>query len=187
MTLTRLLLTGLIALAACSSPEKTARYVIDPPAAQQRLPNRLDLAELREVSLPQYASGQEIAYQTEDGALRSTPDNIWADDPPRAMTLVLARQISALSGATVVAEPWPLSNGPDRRIEVRVEQLLARADGVVRLSGVYFVSAADLGGGRDVVRRFDLSVPIEGECPPAIAAAQSRAIELLAERIAQLG
>ncbi len=189
--LIRFLLLGaaLSGLAACSDPEKTGRYVIETPVAAKSLPNRIGSAELREVSLPQYAAGQEIAWQTPDGALRSTPDNIWADDPPRAITLALARQISDLSGATVIAEPWPLSEGPQRRIEVRVEQFLARADGVVELAGSYYVAAADLGGGRDLVRRFDLTVPVAEAAlndPAAIARAQSQAVALLAGRIARL-
>lgn len=185
MTMFRVALIGLALLAGCSNPEKTGRYVIDPPTVQKQLPDRLGLTELREVSLPQYASGQEIAFQTEDGALRSRPDQIWADDPARAITLALARQISGLTGATVIAEPWPLAEPPLRRLEVRVEQMLPRADGVMRLSGQYFVSPSGYGG-RDVVRRFDLSVPITGEGPAGRAAAQSRAVALLAERIARL-
>lgn len=179
------LLTG---LAGCSNPEKTGRYVIEAPATTKSLPNRIGSAELREVSLPQYAAGQEIAWQTEDGALRSTPDDVWADDPARAVTLALARQISDLSGATVIAEPWPLAEPPGRRIEVRVEQFLARADGTVALGGSYYVSAADLGGGRDLVRRFALTVPIGAEPtdPAAIARAQSQAVAQLASQIARL-
>lgn len=173
-------------LGACSDPEATARYQIDPVPAEKTLPNRLGSAELREVSLPQYAAGQEISYQTEDGALRSSPDNVWADDPPRAITLALARQISTLSGATVIAEPWPLADEPQRRVEVRVEQFLAQADGQVRLTGVYYVSATGFSAGGDLVRRFDLRVPVAGEGPAEIAKAQSRAVALLAERIARL-
>ncbi|MBW0158019.1 membrane integrity-associated transporter subunit PqiC [Sedimentimonas flavescens] len=175
-----------LALTACSDPAATARYAIAPQPAAKTLPNRLGQAELREVSLPQYAAGQEISYQTEDGALRSTPDNIWADDPPRAVTLALARQISAVSGATVIAEPWPLSEGPQRRIEVRVEQFLARADGVVQLTGVYFVTPAGITNGRDVMRSFDVTVPVAEGGPAAIAQAQSAAVAELARRIAQL-
>lgn len=178
-------LMGVFALGACSDGSSTARYALNPPAAVKQVENRLGTAELREVSLPQYASGQEIAYQTEDGALRSSSKEIWADDPPRAVTLALAREISALSGATVIAEPWPLSDLPQRRIEVRVEQFLAGADGVVRLSGAYYVTPA-MGTGRDLVRRFDLSAAIAGEGPGAIAAAQSQAVAALARQIAEL-
>jgi uncharacterized lipoprotein YmbA len=186
MTMLRLIPLCLLALAACSNPEKVARYPIEPPAVKKSLPNRIGTAELREVSLPQYATAQEIAYQTPDGALRSNPDNLWADDPARSITLALARQISAISGATVLSDPWPLSDPPRRRIEVRIEQILPGADGALHVSGVYFVSPAGLNGGGDVVRRFDFSVPIATGEPSAIVAAQGAAVTELAKRIAAL-
>ncbi len=176
---------GFLALSGCSDPTETARYAFDPAPVRQDLPNRIGSAELREVSLPQYASGQEIAWQTDDGALRSSPKQIWADDPPRAITLALARDISALSGARVIAEPWPLADPPQSRIEVRVEQFLAGADGRVRLRGAYYLSPM-AGSGRDAVRRFDLSVAIVGTGPGAIAAAQSAAVAALAAQMAAL-
>ncbi|WP_376877154.1 membrane integrity-associated transporter subunit PqiC [Albirhodobacter sp. R86504] len=181
-----------LALIACSNPEATGRYLIETPTVAKTLPNRLGSVELREVSLPDYAAGQEVSWQTADGAVRSNPDQVWADAQPRAVTLALARQISGLSGATVIAEPWPLAEAPSRRLEVRVEQILARADGQFRLAGQYFVTP-DLGGrGADVVRRFDISVPIgtQGEADPQdpalIAKAQAAALQVLAQQIAQL-
>ncbi|WP_420342853.1 PqiC family protein [Paenirhodobacter sp.] len=172
-----------LALAACSGD--VARFAIDPAPVARAYPDRIGTAELREVSLPQYAADQEIAAQSEDGALRSNPKEIWADNPPRAVTLALARQISQLSGATVIAEPWPLSDLPARRIEVRVEQFVPTAQGMVRLSGLYFVTPQG-GGGGDLMRRFDLSVPVQGEGAAATVAAQSEALTQLARRIAQL-
>lgn len=176
---------SLLLLSGCSDPTQTARYALAPVPAEKHLPNRIGTAELREVSLPQYAAGQEITWQTEDGALRSTPKQIWADDPPRAMTLALAREISALSGATVIAEPWPLSESPQNRVEVRVEEFLPGADGMVRLSGAYYVTPAQ-GAGRDVVRRFALHQPVVGEGAAALVAAQSAAVAALAAQMAQL-
>ena len=184
--LTPLLLIALPTLfAACSNPEKTAQYPLTPSAVVQDLPNRLGRTELREVSLPQYAAGQEVVFQTADGALRSTPDNIWADAPTRAVTQLLASQISGRSGATVIAEPWPLAEGPDRRLEVRVSEILPGADGQLRLAGQYFVAPTDYTG-RDIVRGFDIRVPLAGEGPAAIAAAQTEAVSQLAARIARL-
>lgn len=179
-----------LALAACSDPEKVGRYLVDAPVADQQVENRIGSAELREVSLPEYAAGQEVPWQTADGAIRSNPDSLWADQPPRAVTHLLAREISAVSGATVISEPWPLSEPPQRKLEVRVERILATADGLFHLSGRYFVApdfADDFsGGGGDIVRRFDIQVPLAGEGPAAIAAAQSQALTQLARQIAGL-
>lgn len=176
---------GLLGLAACSDPEKTARYLIDPPAPVQPVPDRLGSAELRDVSLPDYASGQEVAFQTPDGAIRSSPDTLWADNPQRAFTLSLARAISDASGATVIGEPWPLAEPPRRVLEVRVERALAQANGVYRLSGRYFVSD-DGSGAANHARSFDIAVPLGGTGAAASAAASSQAIALLARQIATL-
>lgn len=179
----------LMLVAGCSDPEATGRYLVDPPQAGRQIPNRLGRAELREVVLPEYAAGQEVSWQSADGAVRSNPEAIWADNPPRAVTDSLARQISDLSGATVIAEPWPLGELPDSKIEVRISQMLAGADGVFRLSGRYFVAPDEFGPRADQgdrVRVFDLSVPLAGAGPAAIAAAQSQALALLAAQIAAL-
>ncbi|RJL21307.1 PqiC family protein [Paracoccus siganidrum] len=177
----------LLAMAACSNPEKTGRFLIDPPASGAQVPNRLGTAELKDVSLPEYASGQEVAWQTADGAVRSNPDNLWADNPQRGFTLALARAISDISGATVIGEPWPLAEPPQRRLEVRVEKALAQADGVFRLTGRYFVSDEGYGtGGANHARSFDISVPLASDQPGAVAQALSQAIGQLAGQIATL-
>lgn len=174
-----------LALSACSNPEQTGRFLIDPPSAGTQLPNRLGSAELKDVSLPDYAADQEVMWQTADGAVRSTPDNLWADNPQRAFTQTLARAISDASGATVIAEPWPLAEPPQRGLEVRVEKALAQADGTYRLTGRYFVSDAE-GGGANHARSFDIAVPLASDQPSAVAAALSQAIADLAQQIATL-
>jgi uncharacterized lipoprotein YmbA len=192
----------LLALAGCSNPEKTGRYLIDPPTPAVRVANKLGTAELADVSLPEYAKGGEVSWQTADGAVRSNPRNLWADEPERAFTLTLARAISDMSGATVIAEPWPLAEPPRRRVVVRVEKALAQLDGIYRLSGRYYVSQ-DSAGGTNHARSFDIAVPLPvaqrpagslsrgGErdkpaSPGAIAAAQNAAISQLAAQIATL-
>lgn len=177
---------ALTLLGACSNGEKTARYLIDPPMTGQRVANRLGTAELKDVSLPEYAAAGEVSWQSEDGAVRSNTSELWADNPQRAFTQSLARAISDVSGATVIAEPWPLAEPPRRKIEVRVEQALARADGNYRLTGRYFV-ADDGAGGANQARGFDISVPLTDDAPGTIARAQSQAIAQLALQIAQLG
>lgn len=178
-------LLGVLALTACSNPEKTGRFLIDPPATGGQVANRLGSAELRDVSLPEYASDQEVMWQTPDGAVRSNPDSLWADSPQRAFTQSLASQISNVSGATVIGEPWPLAEPPQRTLEVRVDKALAQANGVYRLTGRYFVSDKD-SGGTNHARSFDISVPLSSNQPSAIATALSQAIGQLAQQIATL-
>lgn len=175
-------------LAGCSNGEKTARYLIDPPATGERLPNRLGTTELKDVSLPEYASGGEVSWQTPDGAVRSNTKELWADDPQRAFTQTLARAISDSSGATVIPEPWPLAEPPRRTLEVRVEKALAQADGTYRLSGRYFVGDSGTGGANQA-RSFDIAIPMgtTEAAPAVIARAQSQAIAQLARQIAVLG
>lgn len=185
LPVTALPLALIAGLAACSNPEKVGRFLIDPPTPAQRVANRLGTAELKDVSLPEYASGQEVAWQTQDGAVRSTPKNLWGDNPQRAFTLTLARAISGASGATVIGEPWPLAEPPARKLEVRVEKALAQADGVYRLAGRYFVSDAGYGGSSQA-RSFDIAVPLADQTPASIARAQSQAISQLAAQIATL-
>lgn len=180
-------LLGAGLLAGCSDPEATGRYLLDAPTAGISVPNRLGTAELKDVTLPEYAADQEVAFQTADGAVRSNPENLWADTPSRAFTLSLASAISAVSGATVISEPWPLAEPPARIVEVRVERALAQADNVYRLSGRYFVSDDGLtGGGTNHVRSFDISVPMTAQGPAATADAAGRALALLAQQIATL-
>ncbi|RJL03369.1 membrane integrity-associated transporter subunit PqiC [Paracoccus aestuarii] len=180
-------LISLALLAACSNPERTGRFLLDPPVAGIQVPNRIGTAELKDVSLPEYASDQEVAFQTADGAVRSNPDNLWADSPSRAFTVALARAISDVSGATVIGEPWPLAQPPARRIEVRVERALAQADGAYRLSGRYFVADDGLtGGGANHARSFDIRVPMGAQNPATTAAAASQAVAILAQQIATL-
>ncbi len=184
MTPTRLCATLVIcsALAGCGA---TTQYLIDPPPTTTRLPDRLGRIVVRDVDLPQYASAAEITTQGADGALHAERKQLWAQNPGHAITLALADQIQATSGATAVAEPWPLSSGPDRKLEVRIERLLAGPDGQFRLTGQYFIAPV-AGAGRDIARRFAISVPITQTGPAGVAEAQSRAIQALAIQIAQL-
>lgn len=65
--------------------------------------------------------------------------------------------------------------------------MLPGSDGLLHVAGVYFVTPAGGEIGRDIVRRFDFTVPIADQEPGTIAKAQSLAVTELARRIAQLG
>lgn len=176
----------LVALASCSDGTKTSRFLLDPPISDRVVASKLGATELRDVSLPDYAANDEISWQSEDGAVRSNKDILWADNPQRAFTLSLARSISEIAGTTVIPEPWPLTAPPENRLDVRVEKALASNEGFFRLQGRYFL-ANERAGGNSQARQFDISVPLPDESPTMIARAYSDAITLLAEQISVLG
>lgn len=176
-----------IVLSACGNGTGTARYMIDPPDSAQQIGDQLGATELKEVSLPDYAASDEIAWQDADGSVRSSTKILWADKPQRAFTITLAREISEISGASVVPEPWPFPSPPKHRLDVRVEQALAANDGYFHLKGRYFVSAEGAGAGSHHTRVFDIAVPVDRDEPNSVAGAASVAITMLAEQIAGLG
>jgi uncharacterized lipoprotein YmbA len=177
--------SGLILIlltAACGSGNE-ARFLIDPPASAAETPVRVSTVELREVSLPAYAAAVEIAQQEEGGALRNLPDTLWADDPVRGVTMALARAIDQATTATAAAEPWPLDEPAQARVEVRVERMFAGLDGQFRFAGQYAIASPD-GIIRERVRRFDITIPVSEAGAGAIAASSGLAISQLAQEIA---
>jgi hypothetical protein len=172
---------SLVAVMGCGVP---SRYLIDPPAPSVSVRTAAQSIMLRDVSLPDYAAADTIALQDADGAVREVKSALWADLPPRAVTLALARQLDAAVSATVAAAPWPLAGLPEAEIEVRVERNLAGADGRFRLAGVFYVLSETVQLGPES-SAFDIAVPLAGPSAPDIAQAQSLALSKLAETIAK--
>lgn len=167
-------------LAACG--DNNARFVIAP--AQESAETRLRVAsiEVRDVSLPSYASASEIVIEDADGALRPAPKALWADDPARAVTSALARSLDVKSSATVAVEPWPLTDGPSVQLSVRVDQMTARAGGTFLFSGQYALSSPD-GAIRERLERFAIEVAMTDTSPAAVADATGHAIDMLATEV----
>ena len=172
-------------LAGCSS-DAPVRYSAPPLSAsdRQRIPYRA--VEVRDVTLPRYASEEEIFTEVAGGGISSDPKMLWADDPARAITLQLTRNLGEITGAQVASEPWPFDAYPDVRVEVRAEEMLAGLDGVFRFSGQYFVAPLNGRAGRS--GNFDLSAPIPpGGGVPALTATRAALVLDLARLIAREG
>ena len=168
-------------LSACSSPE----VLIPAPQVSvvERIPTRFASVEVLEESLPAYAASAEIALA--DGLSLTPSGTLWADDPTRAVTLALARNLKEATGARVTPEPWPFDEFPAAQVDVRVEDLRV-VEGALKLSGQYFV--ADLEGrGRDHAHLFSLETPLLEESPAAAAAGRAVLFAELARLIAQDG
>jgi uncharacterized lipoprotein YmbA len=176
-----LTLTLPIALAACG--DNAARYLLDPANPQTRIAVRVSSIELRDVSLPSYAAGSDVVVQQADGSLRPAGKAVWADDPVRAVTRSLAENLDVITTASVAAEPWPLEQPADIRVEVRIDRMVARSDGQFQLTGQYAIAA--LGRSvRESINRFDIARPLEDTTPDAVARATSGALTDLSVQIA---
>ena len=96
---------------------------------------------------------------------------------------MLTSTLDDILNIEVGPEPWPFVGLPDAAIDVRVTQMIARADGNFYLAGQYFV-----GGDRidflNSTDSFEIAVPMPDQSLPSIAVAQATALRLLSEDIA---
>lgn len=170
-------------LAACAGPDEP-RFLIEPMPSAEKLRVKVGTIEVRDASLPAYAADPEVLAEGQDGALYPVGESLWADDPVRGFTMALVSDLSDQTTATVAGEPWPLTEDAHARLDVRVTQIFAQADGEFALTGQFAVASPDEVI-REFVRRFDIRVPIQGEGSAAIAAAQSAAIGELARLVSR--
>ena len=170
----------LLLLAACGTDP--VRYAVPVPQTEGQVAVNVASLEVRDVTLPLYAELEEIFVQQEDGGLVSDTSVLWADDPQRGVTQGLASTLASLTTARVAAEPWPLEDLPDARLDVRFDAMLARADGQFAVAGQYFIARA---AGSDRTGRFAILVPYELGSTTSIAQARGRAMDALARQIAR--
>lgn len=174
---------GLTALmAACSGP--TSRLDMAPIDSQLNLRAAVSSAIVRTVSLPTYAAAEELSVETAEGLISSDDAILWADDPARAVTLALTRNIGNITNAKVGPDPWPFVGLPDVAIDVRVTRMIAGADGAFYLEGQFFVG----GDGIDYsnsTNGFAITAPLVDQTPASIARAQAQALLALSEQISR--
>ncbi|MBV2361591.1 PqiC family protein [Thalassococcus sp. CAU 1522] len=167
-------------LAACG--DGTARYIIDPPKPETQVRLRLASIELKDLVLPAHASGPDVMIQSEDGSIVVLGDADWADEPARAYTDRLARSLDEGSTATVAAEPWPLFDRAQAQLVVRIDRMLARADGQFELSAQVAVTSADQVV-RDRIERYSVTTPLPSADASGVSSATGAALDLLSDRI----
>jgi len=175
------LMLAMLAVAACSGADQ--RFATPNLEPTTKVSSRYASLEIVQVTLPTYAGAEDIFVQGADGAITELGP-LWADDPARAITLQLARDFAAITGATVAPEPWPFRSFPAARVDVRLEEMLATTSGTFRMSGQYFVAPEE--DGRDRSRPFSIAVPLMPDATASqIAAARGAATLELAETIAK--
>lgn len=180
--LSRLLVLTIAVLGACAPLE--TRLALSPIPSSLELRPLVGSAMVRTVSLPTYAAVEEIPLGTADGRIMINEDVLWADDPERAVTLILTRTIGDIINTDVGPDPWPFVGLPDVSVDVRVERMLGNVDGTFALAGQFFV-ASDGADFRDSTHRFDITQTMADTSLASIAAAQSAALLTLSEQIAR--
>lgn len=180
-------LLGTLLVAGCGDNVDPVRYSSAPAALNSRVSVSYSTIALREVSLPAYATDEEISLADGSGAISQFPGSIWADDPTRAVTLRLTNALADVTRRTVAFDPWPFQDDPEVVIDVRLEDFIAETSGRFVARGRYYIANTDpdrkdRAGSFDLVQPFD---PAQGFS--AIAQAQSRIIAALAVEIASKG
>ncbi len=141
----RSLATGFLALAlglaACG--DGGPRYLVESPTSDLRVRAAVKTLLVRTVSLPSYAADEEIAFQDDEGVVRTGNFGLWADDPERATTLAVTRHLNMMTSAKVAPEPWPLPQTPEGVVDIRVETFLATNKNSFRVSGQYFLGSEE--------------------------------------------
>lgn len=183
MTLRIVALSFAAALPLIACGDTNARFPIVSDAAQvSKARVSVRTVEVRDVSLPAYAAASEIVVEQDGGALFVVPKSIWADDPVRAVTGALSRSLDMRSTASVASEPWPLAEPADVRVEVRIDRMIAKTDGMFELSGQFAIASPD-GIARETVERFVVTSPMADSEPATVAKATGAAIDSLADVI----
>lgn len=179
--LSRLLVLACAAFAACTP--LADRVALSPIPSSLELRPLVGSAMVRTVSLPNYASAEEIAVETTDDLIVVREDVLWADEPERAVTLILTRTLGDILNTDVGPDPWPFVGLPDVSVDIRVERMLGSLDGTFTLNGQFFV-ASEAAAFRDSTHSFEITEPMANATVASISAAQSAALLKLAEQIA---
>lgn len=178
----RIAFIAALALTACTpEPDRLALAQLDSAIELRPL---VSSVMVRTVSLPTYAAAEEIAVELETGLIASNTEVLWADDPQRAMTIAVARNLGDILNIDAGPEPWPFIGLPDASVDVRVERVLAQADGTFRLSGQFYVGGDGIDF-RNSSRAFSISKAMTDLSLPSIATAQAEAVLSLSEEIAK--
>jgi hypothetical protein len=171
-------------LAACGTA--AVRYPIPAVEPGDRIRIAARSVEIAEVSLPSFARTEEIWTETPAGGLVSDPAVLWADEPTRGVTQELTRYLATITGALVAAAPWPFDEPAAARLSVRLDEMVAGADGQFRIAGQYLSTRRE--GGRDRATAFRIVAPITPDSGvPGIAAARATVMRELARQIAEAG
>jgi uncharacterized protein len=142
----------------------------------------LPIIELKPVSVPDYLDSSDILRSVGPNEVTASPTGRWGERLSLGLTHALASGLATRLPKTVI--DTTSDTEPARRLLVTVEQFEIEADGKCLLSARWRLTAAD-GAATASGERGIFSEAAGSIDDAAIAAAMSRAVDQLADRIAQ--
>ncbi len=172
--------------ASCADPVPVRLYLL-PPAPERGADGggfERSVIGLSTLELPLYAEDARMTVLGPGLVALQKDDDRWAVELPEAATSVLAVALARRTGATVLAEPWPVEARADMRIDVLADRFIGRDDGTVEFAGEFRIAHARFGD-RVISRRFSITAPPSGEGLEGIATSHALALAGLADQIAE--
>ncbi len=177
-----------VLLAGCVGAPAPRVYVLgdapNPPPGVASLAGR-PVLQLLPVAVPDYLDTRDILLRSGANEVKPSPTGRWADRLSVGLTRALAVALAVrLPGTTVVTDP-PVAP-PARQAVVTVDSFEIRPDGQCLLAAHWTVTGGD---GRSVLRseRGTFAEQAGDAGDAAVAAAMTRAVDRLAERLAAGG
>lgn len=181
-----LLVSIIVLLSACSSGPPPKLYLLQAPAetneaTENAAQNSIRALGISLVSLPGYASDARIASREGSDLIVQLAEQRWAEEPEDAITRLLAEQLRARAGATVLIEPWPRNYNPQARVEVMIDTLLREPDGGAHISGQINLITGD---GRDLLTALSFDTRVRGRSSDVTEF--FRAVSVIVDELARL-
>lgn len=175
------LLLAVLALAACSTPEKYYRLSADGPPPPNVTAFALGVGP---VSLPEYIDRGELVFQSSETRFEVPFEQRWAgslrDIATRAIGTNLARHLGT---GNLKTYPWPPGTPLDYQVRVDVRQFHARSQGDAILDASWTVEDRT---GRVIVRSSGTyQEPVTADGYEGIVAAESRLLSQFSLAIAR--
>jgi uncharacterized lipoprotein YmbA len=189
---TRLCLPGgvwglalLMLVAGCAGGPPVRIYLLGHPpnpdpgvSAQSMRP----VMRLLPVLVPDYLDTEDILLRGGQNEVKASPTGRWAERLSVGLTHALAAALASRLPAAAIVASRPIEP-PARQILVDVESFEIRPDGQCLMTGMWTIASGD--GGRVLRSERDTFVEQAADSSDAaVAAAMTRAIDRLADRIA---
>jgi uncharacterized protein len=134
------------------------------------------------IELPGYLNRVQMVKRIGPNQLEISSYHRWADYPDRMIQRVLGENLQILmADARVYSAPWPAGLKPDVTVNLTFLELIGTTDKQMLLSAVWTITG---NGDPSPTHRTTLSETIAGAGFDDLAAAHSRAVEVLCREVA---